>query len=683
MRVLGDGALGAVLADRLRPYAQPEGEPDLLVTVGASADAPGVAVPGVSEHGRPATPWLPVRVDFGTVVIGPADLPGEPGCPACAATRAAKARADERERRSARDRFPDRFGSTEVRLTRFGLAVAADLVADELTRLHRLTRLHQAAAARTRRGLIRLRLDTLATSVHTFLPEPRCPRCGDLPPDTAEAALIRLRPRPKPAADVHRVSDLRSRADELVRTYVDGEVGLVRGLYRSAFDTFPTTSAPMGLTPGGTDTEMGFGRDLDFHTAQLTAIAEAVERHGGLRPRGKRTVVRGSYRQLAPHALDPTTLGLYPDHWHDRPGFYFQRYHQDLVMNWVWGHSFARGGPILVPETYAYYRMHAAGEGHGHGHAGDHETADGPPPDRPFVYEISNGCALGGCLEEAILHGILELAERDAFLLTWYARLPARRLDLGTAADPRIPLMAERLRREHGYEVHVFDTTTEHGIPSVWAMVVHPGGEDARGDGMHGGMHGGMHDDIRPKTLCAAGASFSPEKAIANALLELAPLIPWQRDTLRRERERVRAMLADPDQVTNMHDHSLVNAHPDAFSRLEFLFTGDKPEPIADSFADCFRPRNHDLSADLRATVDRYLLRGQDVVVVNQTGPEHVAGGFACVKVIIPGLLPMTFGHPLRRIHGLPRLFEVPRLLGHTGVPTRPEDLNPHPHPFP
>jgi len=31
-----------------------------------------------------------------------------------------------------------------------------------------------------------------------------------------------------------------------------------------------------------------------------------------------------------------------------------------------------------------------------------------------LVFETSNGCALGSCLEEAILHGILEVAERDA-----------------------------------------------------------------------------------------------------------------------------------------------------------------------------------------------------------------------------------------------------------------------------
>jgi ribosomal protein S12 methylthiotransferase accessory factor YcaO-like protein len=35
----------------------------------------------------------------------------------------------------------------------------------------------------------------------------------------------------------------------------------------------------------------------------------------------------------------------------------------------------------------------------------------------------SNGVAVSGCLTEAIFCGLLEIAERDAFLMTWYGRL--------------------------------------------------------------------------------------------------------------------------------------------------------------------------------------------------------------------------------------------------------------------
>ena len=90
-----------------------------------------------------------------------------------------------------------------------------------------------------------------------------------------------------------------------------------------------------------------------------------------------------------------------------------------------------------------------------------------------------------------------------------------------------------------------------------------------------------------------------------------------------------------------------------------------------------------DLTDDVTETARRLWWHGLDVIVVDQTTPEHRAGGFCCVKVIIPGALPMTFGHYNRRTQGLPRLLEVPRLLGYRDKALLPQDINPHPHPFP
>ncbi len=61
-----------------------------------------------------------------------------------------------------------------------------------------------------------------------------------------------------------------------------------------------------------------------------------------------------------------------------------------------------------------------------------------------------------------------------------------------------------------------------------------------------------------------------------------------------------------------------------------------------------------DLADDLRDLVARFLVSGMDVIAVDTTSPEAAAGGFACAKVIVPGAVPMTFGHHYRRVHGLP-----------------------------
>jgi ribosomal protein S12 methylthiotransferase accessory factor len=629
--IVGDGLLATAVAATLRGQAEPvrrDGTvppPDLTAVIDVSGTDRALSGP---------VPWLPVSIDAGTAFIGPLTTPGTPGCARCVASRRRKARPSAP--RFADGHRPGEGG--EGRVT----AVAADVIA-------RLAVAEVLPEPRHRDSLIEVRTDTLDIRVHRYLPEPACTECGGLPADDRAAARITLGPRPKPTSRTYRIRDLSDDLDRLVATYVDSETGLIRAINRHPTCTFPTSSAPVALTADASVSESGYGRALNFRRSEITAIAEAVERYGGSQPHAKRTVIRGSYRALAQDALDPGTLGLYPEDRYSRPGFPYQRYHDGLELSWVWGYSFHHARPVLVPECYAYYRL-----------------AHCDPANRPFVYEISNGCALGGCLEEAILHGIVELAERDSFLLTWLARRPAPLLDLGSAVDRRVPLMAERMEHDLGCRIYAFNITAEHGIPAVWTMAVRPGEEASL-----------------PKAFCAAGSGFVPEQAIISGLQELAPSVEWWLERYPEEAARAAGMVADPEQVVTMQDHTLVNAHIDAFPRFSFLLCNTQAVPIAESFADSFQPSHRDLSDDLRTTVQRYLDRGQDVIVVNQTTQEHRAGNFSCVKVIIPGLLPMTFGHRARRVDGLPRLMRVPCELGFASSTLRPEDINPHPHPFP
>lgn len=90
-----------------------------------------------------------------------------------------------------------------------------------------------------------------------------------------------------------------------------------------------------------------------------------------------------------------------------------------------------------------------------------------------------------------------------------------------------------------------------------------------------------------------------------------------------------------------------------------------------------------DLTSDLHQLLNRLGQSGLEVIVVDQTVPLIEKNGLHCVKVIIPGMLPMTFGHHLTRLTGLDRVYTVPMTLGYTDEPLTTEQLNPHPHPFP
>jgi ribosomal protein S12 methylthiotransferase accessory factor len=587
-------------------------------------------------------PWLPVRTELGRVVVGPVVCPNTPGCAGCADLRRRSARHDTHAFDAVWNRHSDTIRRRPSSLlTCLSADLVAGLVQDELLRLAA-----DPDSVRTRSALVYIDLKTLRATAHRFLPDPLCPECGDLPDDDAASAVIELQPRPKPATDRYRIRPVVDELDTLRRTYVDAECGIVRELQRGSEGGLAAAAAPMGRRNGRE--EHGFGRSRSYRVSELTALLEALERYGGLQPGGKRTVVQAGYREVAAEAVDPRTLGLHADDSYEQPGFPVQPFDEDRRYRWVWGYSFARQAPILVPEACAYYYRPV--------------RADEP---RHFTFESSNGCALGTCLEEAILYGILEVAERDAFLMTWYTQMQVPRVDPRSARNRTIPMMAGMLAAETGYQTMIFDITLEQGIPSFWVMAVDPVDEP----------HG-------PKVMCTAGAHPNPETAVEGALSELAPIVTSRIRTYRHEHARARAMAADPALVREMADHSILNGDPAVFGRFSFLTDSTKVRAIAD----LPRPTgfgNTDLSDDLRQLVGRYLDHGMDVIVVDQTSPEHRAGGFSCVKVIIPGTLPMTFGHHFRRIEGLPRLYEVPHLLGYRDRRLGPADINLHPHPFP
>ncbi len=182
-------------------------------------------------------------------------------------------------------------------------------------------------------------------------------------------------------------------------------MGFLNGKMIDLMSPFADSSINLPLFSGD---EGCAGRTHSYADSEMTAILEGLERYCGMSPRGKRTAVHDSYLNLKELALDPVLVGVHGKEQYERPGFPFRPFDPSRQIDWVWGYSFLQERPILVPELLAYY---SSGCGHG------------------FVYETSNGCALGGSLEEAIFYGILEVVERDSFLMTWYAELPLAPLD--------------------------------------------------------------------------------------------------------------------------------------------------------------------------------------------------------------------------------------------------------------
>ena len=593
--------------------------------------------------------WLPIYGEFGTVLIGPWTRSSVPGCFSCADHRRLSAVEDIETFRRVRERTEnDDLLPTENWLTSWGLQVFLLGIEAEIEAI--LHTSSEAKEVQTARAILQLNLATLQWSRHRFLPDPLCFQCGYQPQDTRDAARIQLQSRQKPNPESFRVLSSNRMPDDLGESYIDAKYGLIHRLSKHTRGVHALMTAVAGVEYGERRRHLqGYGSTLNFTQSYLAAVAEALERYGGQHALGKRTAVRGTFRQLQAEALDPATLGLYTQEQYAQPNFGFVPYHQDLTYDWVWGYSFSQQRPLLVPEFYAYY-----------GHLDEHA----------FVYECSNGCALGNCLEEAILYGMLEALERDAFLLAWYAQLGVPRLDISSIPSQRVRWLIERMAYSSGYAISVFNTTLLHGVACCWVMAV----DEQQRAGF-------------PRMICAAGSHLAAEAAILSALLELASTLPNeqpQEEWFRQQVRRARNMLDDPLSVVEMADHSTLYMLPEALTRLDFLMQSSRRETYQEAFAHLpLRDFSLDLAEDVSRLIDYYQGQGIDTIVVDQTTPEHRECGFHCVKIIMPGMLPMTFGHQYRRVSGFKRLAEWPALLGYRKEPLVDVDVNPYPHPFP
>ncbi|WP_066390183.1 TOMM precursor leader peptide-binding protein [Neobacillus mesonae] len=579
-------------------------------------------------------PWLRGFVSFGEGIIGPLVKPDTAGCSLCADKRRLIAGPDRLEMWSLRTRMGTEAGGLrDAWASRSGLLHMASLICNEVQKV-----LHGESSFLEERMFI-TNLRTLTNSSHFFLPDPLCLICSPIPDDTSELAQISLESSPKLSGAGYRCRSMDELKTVLVEDYLDDRTGIMNGKMEDFRLPFADVLVNMPLF--GADEGVA-GRSNSYEMSELTAILEGLERYCGIEPQGKRKKVRDSYQNVKHMALNPATVGLHDQEQYAKPHFPFKPYHPEAPMNWVWGYSFLQERPILVPELLAYYSL-------GHGEC--------------FVYETSNGCALGGSLEEAIFHGIMEVVERDSFLLTWYAQLPLPRLDPYSANDKELELMVNRLREVAGYKVYLYNSTMEHEIPSVFAVAKNRGPKGVN-------------------LICAAGANPDPISAVKSSIFELAGMMVRHDKLLEENRQKYEEMLKDPFAVRSMMDHGLVYGLPEAEDRLNFLLDDHRP---LRTFAEEFKqpPTNPDLKEDLQEILQRFRQLDLEVIVVDQTTPITKRNGLFCVKVLIPGMLPMTFGHHLTRVKGLERVLQVPMKLGYVKQPLSYEQLNPYPHPFP
>ena len=205
-----------------------------------------------------------------------------------------------------------------------------------------------------------------------------------------------------------------------------------------------------GLVGGRLDHVTGIGGTGSSRAAAASAaVGEAIERYSATYVPGERLVM-ASARDLGDVAVSPGRFALFSARQHARAGFPYRPFTADARIAWIEGREIETGRPALLPAELVYLGCVPLGEG-------------------SIGYATSSGLACGDTVETALARALLEILERDAFMIAWASRLT---LPLVESAGPGSRGVFER----SGLRFAAVDLSVIHRLPTILGIVRAPTG---------------------------------------------------------------------------------------------------------------------------------------------------------------------------------------------------------------
>lgn len=367
--------------------------------------------------------------------------------------------------------------------------------------------------------------------------------------------------------------------------------------------------------------------------AAAAAVGEALERYSATYVPPERIVV-ATARELGPAAVPPEAFALFSEEQYGAPHFPFRRFTADTEVRWVEGRDLVAERPAFLPAELVYL--------------GNTWMAPGP-----IGYTTSSGLACGAERDETLLRGLLELLERDAFMIVWANRLPLRRLE----PDDTVPPGWRQAFDRTGLVYTAVDLSVFHRLPTVLGIV-------RASRQVPGAL--GVGASAAPTIEQAWWKALAEAFATRSAAAKLQVLDPTRR------------FGPHGTGVESFEDHILYYATHANVEATAFLDRGSGTT-LARSVT----------TLEGRTTVDRIdsLTRriaaaGSGTYAVDVTAPDIAELGLTVTRVVAPGLCPLDVSHAQRFLGGR-RLYEAAAELGLRSGALAAKDVNPDPHPFP
>ncbi|WP_210468055.1 YcaO-like family protein [Sporosarcina sp. 6E9] len=404
--------------------------------------------------------------------------------------------------------------------------------------------------------------------------------------------------------------------DELI----DRDIGVGLRLFRDA----ESNIIPMYAIESRINSRIfySYGRTEQLSDAKNAAILEMLERYSSMVPQFKQPIFYSYDRLIAQN------FAVIP------PEKYILRHPFDKQQEIFWSETklYPSQETWLIPEQMMYF---------------DNQLLRN---ENRFIYETSNGTAMGGSIEEALVYAVLEAIERDSFLVHWYLRKLPQIIDPISIKDKNVIQLMTTIE-QLGYDIYLFDITLETRIPTVWIFMRN------------------KKEDASLYLYSAAGSHYDPEKAIFAALVEVGTSVIVYEEKLSQEKEGLKYLINNPSEVTQMEDHVNYYAFKENGEAFDYLLS--HIDQLGKTTVEKMRP---DFPFTFENILKKVTQHHPEIYYTDMSNSLIDEMGLSVVKVFIPSLQPMTFGKQNERINEE----RLKRVAGKSSVMVGKE-----PHPFP
>ena len=383
----------------------------------------------------------------------------------------------------------------------------------------------------------------------------------------------------------------------------------------------------------------GDATSVDPKRAIMKAVGESVERYCPAHFKYE-DFVSSVYSDLDCEAVHPEDFALFSEKQYAEPDFPFSRLTASTPLRWTSAYSISHDRPILIPASFVYipYQFDPL-----------HEPRSHNP--------ISTGLACGSNLAPAIYKAILEVIERDAFMIMWQNQLPCSRIDLSTVSDSfNQSILNELETLPVECQAYLIPSDTE--APVIMVLLRNTSGH-------------------LPHTVIGLSADLNPNKALMLALEEVC--LSWLGIGRYALAKKDYKPSKDYSDINTLTLRALAHAvDPNLGKSLEFL----NPSGPQISLQDIKNSYDENMVNNIQTLVDKLGEKDLNVIVKDLTTVDVDEAGFKVVRVVVPGMQPLDISHTQMHLGGT-RLYEVPCQMGLKSQPLTEEEVNPYPHMFP